>query len=79
METQLLQFCKDTIKVSSLPVMKITTKSTHFPNAKKKMQILWIELQTNKIQQVSKPYIYTPSDKKFANCKDLKNVNKEAT
>ena len=66
MQTQLLPFCKDAIKVSSLPLLKITTKSTHPPPAKK-MPILWIELQTNKIQQVSKPYIKTPSGKKFAN------------
>ena len=30
MQTQLLQFCKDALKVSSLPLVKITTKSTHF-------------------------------------------------
>ena len=29
MQTQLLRFCKDTAKVSSLPLLKITTKSTH--------------------------------------------------
>ena len=56
MQTQLLRFCKDTTKVSSLPLLKITTKSTTLP-AKKKRPILWIELQTNKIQKVSKPYI----------------------
>ena len=53
MQTQLLWFCKDTVKVSSLPLIKITTKSTHFLPAKKKIPILWIELQTNKIQKVS--------------------------
>ena len=57
MQTQLLRFCKNTAKVSSLPLLKITTKSTHFLPAKKKIPILWIELQTNKIQKVSKPYI----------------------
>ena len=57
MQTQVLRFCKDTAKVSSLPLLKITTKSTHFLPAKKKIPILWIELQTNKIQKVSKPYI----------------------
>ena len=30
MQTQLLQFCKDTAKVSSLPLLKIITNSTHF-------------------------------------------------
>ena len=57
MQIQLLRFCKVTTKVSSLPLLKITTKSTHFLPAKKKIPILWIELQTNKIQKVSKPYI----------------------
>ena len=57
MQTQVLQFCKDTAKVSSLPLLKITTKSTHFPPPKKKIPILWIEIQTNKIKKVSKPYI----------------------
>ena len=49
MQTQLLRIYKDTTKVSSLPLLKITTKSTHFLPAKKKIPILWIELQTNKI------------------------------
>ena len=53
------RFC-DFVKipqVSSLPLLKITTKSTHFLPAKKKILILWIEIQTNKIQKFSKPYI----------------------
>ena len=49
MQTQLLRFCKDTPKVSSLPLLKITTKSTHFFSGKKKIPILWIKLQTNKM------------------------------
>ena len=57
MQTQVLRFYKDTAKVSSLPLLKKTTKSTHFLPAKKKIPILWTELQTNKIQNVSKPYI----------------------
>ena len=56
MQRHLLRFCKDTAKVSSLPLLKITTKSTHFLPAKKKIPILWIELQANKIQKVSKLY-----------------------
>ena len=40
-----------------LRLLKINTKSTHFLPAKKKIPILWIELLTNKIQKVSKPYI----------------------
>ena len=51
LQTYLLRFCKDTAKVSSLFSLKITTKSTHFPPAKK-IRILWTELQTNKIQKV---------------------------
>ena len=42
MQTQLLRFCK----VFSLPLFKIFTKSTHFLAAKKKIPVLWIELQT---------------------------------
>ena len=57
METQLLRFFKDTAKVFSLPLLKITTKSKHFLPAKKKIPILWIDLQTNKIEKVSKSYI----------------------
>ena len=57
MQTQPLRFCKDTANVSCLPLLKKTTKSTHFFPAKKKIPILWIELQTNKIQKVPKPYI----------------------
>ena len=57
MKIQALKFCKDTLKVPFLPLLKITTKSTHFLPAKKKVSTLWIELQTNKMQKVSKPYI----------------------
>ena len=39
-----------------LQLLKRTTKSTHFLPAKKKIPILWIELQANRIQKVSKPY-----------------------
>ena len=57
MQTQLLRFCKNTAKVSSLPLLKITTKSIHFLSTKKKVPMLWIELQINKILKASKPYI----------------------
>ena len=57
MQTQLLRFCKDTAKVSPLPLLKTNTKSTHSLPANKKIPVLWIELQTNKIQKVSLPYI----------------------
>ena len=57
MQTQLLRFFKDTAKVSSLSLLSITTKATHFLLTKKKMPILWIELRTNKMQKVSKPFI----------------------
>ena len=56
-QKQSLRFCKDTPKVSCPPLLKITTKSTHFLSARKKIPVLWTELQTNKIQKVSKPYI----------------------
>ena len=48
LQTQLLRFCKDTAKVSSLPMLKITTTSTHFLPLKKTMPILGIELQKKK-------------------------------
>ena len=35
-QTQLLQYSRDTAKVSSLPLLKITTKSTHILPLKKK-------------------------------------------
>ena len=57
MQTLLLQSFKDTAKFSSLPLLKITTKSLRFLPAKKKIPILRIELQTNEIKKVSKPYI----------------------
>ena len=71
-QTQLLRFYKNTTKVSSLPLLKITTNSTHFLLAKKtlKMPILWIELQTNKIRKVSNLQIATTFSK---------IVNKEVT
>ena len=55
-QTQLLRFSEDTAKVSSLPLLRITTKSTHFLPAKK-ILIVRIELQLKKLQKVSKPYI----------------------
>ena len=38
MQTQVLRFYKDIAEVSSLPLLKLTTKSIHFPSAKKKTQ-----------------------------------------
>ena len=57
MQTQLLRFCKDTAKVSSHFLLKKTTKSIYFLPAKKKIPILWTELQTKKIQKVLKACI----------------------
>ena len=37
-QAQVLRFYKDTAEVSSLPLLNITTKSTHFLPAKKKTQ-----------------------------------------
>ena len=67
---QVLRFCKDIAKVFSLPLVKITTKSTHFLPPKKKIPILRIELQTNKIQSL-KTLHQTTSGKTFANFKDF--------
>ena len=55
--TNILRFFKDAAKVSSLSLLSITTKATHFLLTKKKIPILWIELRTNKMQKVSKPFI----------------------
>ena len=48
---------KHFMETQVLRLLKITTKSTYFLPVKKKIPILCIELQTNKIQKVSKPYI----------------------
>ena len=57
--------------------VKITTKSTYFLPAKKKIPILWIELRTNKIQK------FTSKHRAIKNFQIAwtfsKNVNKEET
>ena len=79
MQTQLLRFCKDTAKVSSFPMLKITAKSTHFLPLKKEMPILKIEFQKRKCK------MYQNLTSKHRAVKNLqtattfsKNVNKEA-
>ena len=79
MQTQLLRFCKDTAKVSSFPMLKITAKSTHFLPLKKEMPILRIEFQKRKCK------MYQNLTSKHRAVKNLqtattfsKNVNKEA-
>ena len=57
MQTQLWRIRKDTAIVSSLLMLKITTKSIQFLPAKNKIPILRTELQTKKILKVSKHYI----------------------
>ena len=57
MQTQPLPFYKDNVKVSSLPLLKITIKSIHFLPARKNMPILWIEIQTKNKKRSPKPYI----------------------
>ena len=52
MQTQVLRFCKDTSKVCFLPLLRIITKSTR-KIPKKKILILWIELQTNEVEKIS--------------------------
>ena len=54
MQTQLLQFCKDAVKASSILLQEIATKSTYFFSAKKKIPILWTEPQINKNRKVFK-------------------------
>ena len=50
-------FYVNAAKVPSLPLLKTTTKPAHFLVVKKKILVMWIDIQTNKIQKVSKPYI----------------------
>ena len=63
-----------------LQLLKITTKSTHFLPTKKKIQILWIELQTNKIQMSQNLTSKHRAVKNLEIAKTFsKNVDKEAT
>ena len=81
MQIQLLRFCKVTTKVSSLPLLKITTKSTHFLLAKKKIPIPWIELKIN--IKYKRSQNLTSKHRAVKNLQIAKtfskNVNKEAT
>ena len=54
MQTQLLRFCKDAAKVSSPPLLKITTKSTHFLFAKKKIPISGLNFKQMKYKRSQK-------------------------
>ena len=78
MHTQRLRFCIDTTKVASLSLLKITTKSTHFLPAMKKMPILWIELQI----KYQRSQNLTPKHRAVKNLQIAitfsNNVNKEA-
>ena len=80
MQTQLLQFCKDTTEVSSLPLLKITTKLTHFLPVKNKIPILWmniIQIKEKRSQNLISKY---QVGKKVQIAKSFpKIVNKEAT
>ena len=80
MQTQLLQFCKDTTEVSSLPLLKITTKLTHFLPVKNKIPILWmniIQIKEKRSQSLISKY---QVGKKVQIAKSFpKIVNKEAT
>ena len=80
MQTQLLRFCKDTAKVSSLPFLKITTKSKHFLLAKKRYQYCGLnfkQINYKRSQNLTSKHLavkYLQIAKTFP-----KNVNKEAT
>ena len=52
-QTQVLQFYKDTAKVSSLPLLKRTIKSTR----RRTYQYCGLTQKVGKTQNVSKPYI----------------------
>ena len=47
-------FVKIQKKFLPLPMLEITTKSTYFLSAKKKIPMLWIELKTNENIKVFK-------------------------
>ena len=80
MQTQLLRFRKDTAKVSFLPSLKTTTKSTHFLPAKKKIPILWINFKQIKYKKSQKLTSKHQVVKILKITKTFsKNVNKEAT
>ena len=64
-------FVKIVQKFLPLPMLEITTKSTYFLPAKKKIPILCIELQTNKNVKGFKTLHLSPNGKKFANYKDF--------
>ena len=78
MQTQLLRFCKDTAKVSSFPLLKITTKSTHFLPAKKKiLRLNFKQIKYKRSQNLTSKH---QAVKNFQIAKTFsKNVNKEAT
>ena len=79
METQLLRFYKDTAKAFSLSLLKVTTKSTNFLPAKKKILILcglnYKQIKYKRSQNLTSKH---PVVKKIADCKDFFK-NKEAT
>ena len=73
-----LQFCKDTAKVTPLPLLKITTKSTHFLTAKKEIPTLWNVLETNKCKRSQNLTSKYQAIKNMQIAKIFsKNVNKE--
>ena len=71
MQISFCDFVKIWQKFLPLPMLEITTKSTYFLHAKKKIPILCIELQTNENVKGCKTLHLTPSGKKFANYKDF--------
>ena len=80
MQTQAMRVCKDTAKVSSLPLLKLTTRSTHSLPAKEKIPILQIDLQTKKYKR-SQNYTSKHRAVKYLQIAKTfsKDVNKEAT
>ena len=81
METQLLRFYKDTAKAFSLSLLKVTTKSTNFLPAKKKILILcglnYKQIKYKRSQNLTSKHQMV---KNFQIVKTfLKNLNKEAT
>ena len=79
-QTQLLQFCRDTIKVSSFPLLKITTKSTYFPLQRRRYQYCGLNFKQIKYKRSQNLTSKHRAVKNLQIAKTFsKNVNKEAT
>ena len=76
-QTQLLRFYKDTAKVSSLPLLKIATKSKIIRRRYQYCELNFKQIKYKRSYNLTSKHRVV---KKFANCKYFfENLNKEAT